>query len=101
MHALRLENAKFGFQDTMNVSIERSDTIEVEAVLPQAPVQLNAVPWADVWLDGQQIGQTPLGNIRVTIGPHEVRFAHPQLGEQRRTIEVSAQGTNRLSVNLR
>ena len=43
---------------------------------------LNAQPWADVWVDGERVGETPIGNVAVPIGPHEVVFRHPQLGEQ-------------------
>jgi len=49
-----------------------------------------ATPWATVTLDGQDLGETPVGNTTVAIGTHEVVFRHPQLGEQRFTATVTA-----------
>jgi len=54
-----------------------------------ASLNVNASPWADVWVDGVFVGQTPLGNVRLRDGRHHVRFSHPELGE--RTIVASIQ----------
>jgi hypothetical protein len=62
---------------------------------------VNAIPWADVSVDGQPVGQTPIGNLALTIGPHEVLFRHPQLGEQRHAVTVTMKAPARLSVDLR
>ena len=37
------------------------------------------------------IGETPIGNVSVPIGPHEIVFRHPELGEQvvRATVTVA------------
>jgi hypothetical protein len=68
--------------------------------LPKGSVALNANPWASVWLDGQSLGDTPLGNIHAAIGTHEVVFRHPSFGEQRRTVAVSARSVARVSVDF-
>ena len=44
---------------------------------------LNALPWAEVWIDGESIGETPIGKVSVPIGWHEIVFRHPELGEKR------------------
>ena len=62
---------------------------------------LNAQPWADVWLDGEHIGETPIGNVAVPIGAHEVVFRHPELGEQTVRTTVTLAAPARLSVDLR
>ena len=38
---------------------------------------------------------------RITIGPHEILFRHPQLGEQRHAVTVTMKAPARLSVDLR
>jgi hypothetical protein len=63
-------------------------------------VSVNAIPWANVFIDGQSAGETPLGNLSVPIGPHEFVFRHPQLGEQHRVIMVTIREPMRLSVDL-
>ena len=60
--------------------------------LPNGTVNLNASPWAEVWIDGQRVGETPIGNLSVPIGPHEVVFRHPQFGEKRHAISVTLSG---------
>jgi hypothetical protein len=37
----------------------------------EVPVQINAKPWADVFIEGTELkplGQTPMSNVRVPIG---------------------------------
>jgi len=69
--------------------------------LPQGVVNLNAAPWAEVWIDGRRVGETPIGNLSVSIGPHEVVFKHPQLGEKRQAISVTLGAPLRLSVDMK
>jgi serine/threonine-protein kinase len=64
-------------------------------------LSINARPWADIWIDGQSAGQTPIANLQLTLGTHEVLFRHPQLGERRRTVQVSNVAPTRISVDLR
>jgi PEGA domain len=53
-----------------------------------------------VWIDGEKAGETPLGNLPIAIGPHEIVFKHPELGEQRHAATVMAGTPARLSVDL-
>ncbi|MCP3983062.1 MAG: AAA family ATPase [bacterium] len=36
-------------------------------------VHINATPWAQVVIDGRELGTTPLGNVQLAIGPHQLR----------------------------
>jgi hypothetical protein len=64
------------------------------------PVSANARPWADVIVDGISVGQTPIANLQLTIGTHDVVFRHPQLGERRQAVTVTQNGPNRIAVDL-
>jgi hypothetical protein len=64
-------------------------------------MSLNATPWAEVWVDGEKLGDTPIGNHQLTLGPHDIVFRHPDLGEQRHTVMVTLKTPVRLSVDLR
>jgi serine/threonine-protein kinase len=74
--------------------------VTVPVALPKGTLSINALPWADVTLDGQPMGQTPLGNLSVTIGNHEVVWKHPQLGERRQTVKVTAGAPVRAGMDL-
>jgi hypothetical protein len=99
-HDVVLTNRSVGYQDSRRVEITggRTTTIRVDA--PRVSVSVNARPWADVVVDGANVGQTPLANLQVAIGAHEFTFRHPQLGERKQTFVVTAKGTNRIAVDL-
>ena len=61
---------------------------------------MNARPWAEVMVDGTSIGQTPIANLQVGVGPHELVFRHPQLGERKQTVVVTAKGPNRIAMDF-
>ena len=61
---------------------------------------VNASPWANVWLDGRAIGTTPLANLDVPLGTHEIIWRHPQLGERRQTVVVTAKAPARVGMDL-
>jgi hypothetical protein len=69
--------------------------------VPTVRVQVNAVPWAEVTVDGASVGETPLGNVSMSIGPHMLVFRHPQFGEQTRNVVITDQAPMRISVDLR
>jgi hypothetical protein len=74
--------------------------VEIRLEAPRVPVSINARPWAEVELDGVAIGQTPMANLSLTVGSHELLFRHPQLGEKRQRIIVAAKGSNRFAMDL-
>jgi hypothetical protein len=100
-HRLTLTNDAFGYSGEAEVNISADEMARVRPVLPKGQLQVNAQPWASVFIDGLPVGDTPLGNLRVAIGAHEVRFRHPELGEQVRQVTVTARDAARLTVDLR
>jgi hypothetical protein len=99
-HEIELTNAVLGFRDTRTVQVSGGRVSAINVVLPKGLMSLNAVPWATVSVDGENVGDTPIGNLPITIGPHEVVFRNPQLGEQRRVITVTLQSPVRFSVDM-
>jgi hypothetical protein len=100
-HELDLVNEALGFRTTRAVTVAPGQVAAVRVEWPNGSMSLNAQPWADVWIDGERIGETPVGNVTVPIGPHEVVFRHPELGEQVVRTTVSLKGPTRLSVDMR
>ena len=100
-HDLEFANERLGFRATRRVTISAGKSTDVALPLPQAPLQINAIPWAEVWIDGVRIGETPLANLPQTIGPHEVVFKHPQLGDRKVTTTVTMSGPSRATVDMR
>jgi hypothetical protein len=101
VHRLELRNDALDLTSEAVVTIVPGQMARFSPILPEGLLQVNALPWAHVWVDGREVGDTPLGNLRVPLGTHEVRFQHPQLGEQVRQVVVTATATARVSVDLR
>jgi hypothetical protein len=99
-HDLTLSAPAYDFQTAISAQIApgRSATISVD--VPKGSLSINAAPWADVMVDGRAVGSTPIGNLPVAIGPHDVIWRHPQLGERRQTVAVGAKVPARASVDL-
>jgi hypothetical protein len=100
-HNLEIVSETLGYRAASVVNVSPGQTTPVRLVWPQGSIALNALPWADVWIDGQRIGETPIGNLAIAIGPHEVVFRHPELGERVVGTTVTLREPTRLSVDMR
>jgi hypothetical protein len=99
-HDIEIVSEPLDFRVTRSVQVSPGRVSPIAVTLPTGVVSLNAIPWANVSIDGQSAGETPIGNLSVSIGPHEVAFLNPQFGEQRRVIMVTLREPVRLSVDL-
>jgi hypothetical protein len=101
VHSVVLTSASLGYttQHTVRVRAGQESPIAVE--LPSAALSINATPWADVLVDGRPVGQTPLGNVPVTIGDHVVEFRHPDYGTRQETVRVTLNAPARVALDMR
>jgi hypothetical protein len=100
-HALVLSSEAIGFSERRTVHVSAGSTAKLSVELPNAPLSINALPWADVWIDGVRVGETPIGNRFVRLGTHEIVFRHPEFGERRQTVNVTLSSPARVSVDMR
>ena len=100
-HQIELVNDTLGFRLTRSVQVAPGKVAAVPVKLPMGSVAINAIPWAEVWIDGNKIGETPIGNQPATIGNHEIVFRNPELGEKTQTVTVTLTTPARLSVDMR
>lgn len=98
---LEFVNTNVGYQVRKTVTVQAGKTTTVRLDPPSGTVNINAVPWAEVWMDGHRIGETPLGNLQAAIGSRELIFRHPDLGERRATVLVTLKEPARISMDLR
>ena len=100
-HEFEIVNETLGYRTSRTVQVTAGNTATVTLDWPKGSLALNAQPWAEVWVGGERIGQTPIANISRPIGTHEVILRHPQLGERRATVTVSTTQSARLGVDMR
>ena len=78
-----------------------SDARVARASGAEGSLTVQALPWADVLLDGQLLGRTPLRGRAVPSGTHELTLRCAPLGrEVTRTVRVGEGATTRVSANL-
>ena len=100
-HSLEFVNESLEYRGKQQVLVKAGEVKRVEMTLPQGVLHLNASPWAEVWIDGESVGETPIANLPLTIGKHEVAFRHPDLGEKILFTTVKAGSPTRLTADLR
>jgi hypothetical protein len=100
-HELEIVNELIGYRGTRTVQVSPGKVSTVSIDLPKGSMAVNALPWAEVWMDGTKIGETPIGNFAVPVGSHDVVFKHPDFGERRETVLVTLKNPVRLSVDMR
>jgi hypothetical protein len=100
-HQLDIVNDALGYRSARTVVVLAGKVSPIKIEFPQGVIALNAVPWADVWIDGEKVGETPIGNLPLTIGTHEIIFRHPDFGEQRQLVTITLTAPTRLSVDMR
>jgi hypothetical protein len=100
-HDLEFVNDALGYRERRTVQVVAGQTAAMRLEWPRGTMAINALPWAEVLVDGNRVGETPLGNVSVPIGSHEVIFRHPELGERRMSVTVTARETLKVGVDLR
>ena len=90
-----LENESVGFRDVRTVEVIPGKITPVAVTLPNGEISINARPWAEVFVDGNRVGETPVSQLSLPLGVHEVVFRHPDLGERRVSVVVKIGATGR------
>jgi hypothetical protein len=98
-HQLTLSNRELGYSSVQTVDIEPGEERAV-TVQPVGELNANALPWAEVWIDGHKAGETPIAHMEVPLGTHEIVFKHPQFGDRRMTARVTATAPVAVSVDF-
>jgi hypothetical protein len=70
------------------------------APVPDGRLLVTAMPWADVYVDEQYQGQTPLQSFALSPGAHAIRLQHPDYQPYRRRVTIEPGQLSRLHVDL-
>ncbi len=100
-HTLELVNERLGFKTSRALQVDDGKTASFTPELPNGTASVNALPWAEVWIADRKVGDTPLANLSLPIGNHQLVFRHPSLGERRQDVTITAGAATRVSVDMR
>jgi hypothetical protein len=98
-HELTLTNQQLGYRSVETVEIEPGEVRSI-SLDPRGIVNLNASPWAEVWIEGKKVGDTPLAGLKLPLGIQEITFRHPDFGERKVTVTVKGNAPAALSVTM-
>ena len=76
-HELEIVNETLGYRAVRTVDVAPGLVAAVKPDWPKGSLAVNALPWAEVSIDGERVGETPIGSVAVPIGTHEIVFRHP------------------------
>jgi hypothetical protein len=94
-------NKSVGLKLRHYVDAVAGQVVTVPIELPNGMMNLYADQPAEVIVDGNTVGETPLTGLQVPLGSHDVIFRHPKYGEVRYTVAVTLTGPVKLSVTFR
>jgi serine/threonine-protein kinase len=99
-HQLELASSGLQFRTTMTLDVRPGRDTSLVVPVPNGEISVNALPWAEVLIDGRPVGTTPLANLSVPIGDHEIVWRHPELGERRQTVTVASSAPARIGMDF-
>jgi hypothetical protein len=77
--------------ETLEASVGADAAPGESAAAPEVltvSVNINADPWAKIWIDGREVGDTPLADVPLAIGEHRFRVVFEKGRVVERTIDV-------------
>jgi PEGA domain len=98
-HELTLVNQELGYRASRTVDIEPGEVRSI-TLDPRGEVNFNASPWAEVFVDGRKVGDTPIANLQLPLGIRDVTFRHPQFGERRMPLTVKGDSPSAISIDF-
>ncbi|HMC77235.1 MAG TPA: PEGA domain-containing protein [Vicinamibacterales bacterium] len=98
-HRLRVGNKDLGYVGAETVEIQAGEVTRL-SLDPRGRANINAAPWAEVWIDGERAGDTPLANVAIRLGVREIVFKNPQFGERKVTTTIKANAPATISIDF-
>lgn len=99
-HELDFVNSALSYRSHQVVEIKAGQIVPMRISPPDGRISVNAVPWAQVLINGNPVGETPLANLPLAIGEHEITFRHPKFGDQTQRVIVKSNTLTRVSVTF-
>jgi hypothetical protein len=87
-YEVTLVSEHFNYRETRTFDVQPGVATPYTVSLPTGTVHVNAAPGTEVWVEGEPVGQAPLGELQVPIGTREIVARHPDSGERRNMVEV-------------
>lgn len=88
-HKIELKNHELNAYLEDEIEIIAGETITKNYSFPQKGIiQVSAIPWAEIFIEGKSYGQTPIDRIELPVGYYELIFRHPAFPEKKLKVIV-------------
>ncbi len=85
---IRFSNQQFGILDTMiNIIPKETTEISLDFRSHFSGLKVFAEPWAEIYIDGEYKGQTPIGTIYLPPGRYELKLLNPNFPPSVETLD--------------
>jgi hypothetical protein len=95
-HEIELVNEELGVRLKQAIEIGAGETVSLSVAPPHGFVTIDATPWAEVSIDGQPVGRTPLGPLPLSLGEHLITFRHPAGSRDQQRVAVKSEATTKV-----
>jgi hypothetical protein len=99
-YELELFNSALKYRQTHVVEVESGKVAAVNIKSAEGSLSVAGPPGAEVWVDGERVGETPLSDVKISIGTRELTIRHPQLGERKLTVTISPGEVEEVNLEL-
>jgi hypothetical protein len=100
-YTFTVRSRRLGYQLTRQVVIRAEGHARVEATPRKGRLKVLVRPWARVYIDGKDIGLTPIPVRRVYEGPHKLRFHNSKLKRtERRNVVIRPERETVVKIRL-
>jgi tRNA A-37 threonylcarbamoyl transferase component Bud32 len=101
-HRLVLRNPLLNIEKTITVKIVADKTEKMSIDMMEGirgQLKINVHPWAYVYVDGKNMGSTPLNPLELTVGEHTVLVENEKLGKKR-SFRITIKANEMVSKNV-
>ena len=88
-HVLRLVNRTLAYDAVRQVELKPGEVAALTVTPPPSTMTVTATEAAEVWLDGVRIGATPVNDVSVPLGTHDIVVKRAAGGERKITATVT------------
>jgi PEGA domain len=89
IHQLRLTNKGLAYDSVQRVEVKPGETVALRLTPGPSTLTVTASDAAEVWLDGARVGATPLNDLPVPLGAHDLVVKRVAGGERRIPITIT------------
>jgi PEGA domain len=98
-HELILHNKDLNYTEKRGIDVEPGEATKL-VLDPRGTANINAAPWAEVYIDGEKAGDTPLANVSIRLGVREILFKNPQFPDRKIVTTIKAGAAATISVDF-